>query len=1253
MISHIIAASTPILLITMATNIVHWNMQGFRSHYADLRTLLAHTNAVIMCLQETRMPTSIPLPPRGFQMYHKAGPPGRDSLDHGGVAILVKNSIGHTHHPLQTGLQAVAIRCHLDRQYTVCSLYLPPSQAVQLIDLLELIVQLTPPFFLLGDFNARHQAWGDTTTNQKGQIVEGLLQQEDCTILNDGRPTHFHSATNTYSCIDLSICSASLLHMFSWQVHDDLYQSDHFPVIISQEDTSAIATTPRYKFDCADWSIFGRAAACTMELQAFPTVDEALSYFTALIIEAADRAIPKTADVIRTRPVPWWNRALRDAHAAKKKATRRYRRTQLVTDKIALQRARAQFRYLQRTARTTSWQSYVSSINTDTPINKVWQRVKKIQGRYVGMHRPVLQGTAGLVTDPKEVANIFGEALSNISRGPQSPTFLRYKRNMEASPVNFPDDDGSDYNIFFTQAEMTAALRSSSNTAAGGDNIHYSMLRNLPEVSLSFLLALFNRIWSEGIFPQTWREAIVLPFLKKGKDAQHPSSYRPIALTSCVCKLLERMVNSRLMWYLEEQSFLHGSQYGFRRHRCTTDALVRLDNFIKIAFARKEHVVAVFFDVEKAYDTTWRHNILQTLHEAGLCGPLPRFLQNFLQDRVMRVRVGNTLSDQYHQYEGVPQGSVLSCSLFAVAINGLASCLPAYVESSLYVDDFAIFTKSSSLPAAERRIQLAVNKAQDWTQKHGFIFSTPKTVCVHFTRVRGVFPPLTLTLHNVAIKQTEVTKFLGLVLDSRLTYVPHLKDLRQRCLSSMQLMKCLSHFKWGADRSILVHIYRALIRSRLDYACQIYASATRTALKMIDPVHHQALRLATGAFRSTPVVSLYAETGEPSLTHRRDKLSLQLYVRLLSMPGTPAHTSATASDSDHLFQGNGRLHTTYGFRVRQLLLTLDADAPRVMRSLSHHRPPHTFDPPSVCSDLFGTVKTRLSSSDLRSTFERHALVHYGALAVYTDGSKCDDGVGCAAVFPCRDITSRLPAAASIYTAELRAILSALAYMVRLKGVMFVIHSDSRSALQAISDPFTKHPVVYEIHRWIRMLQDAGKSLTFCWVPSHVGIAGNERADTKAREAISGHYVAPILLPHRDYYPHFASLLWNRWLSEWRNVGANKLRSIKSGISVWSTACRSNRYQEVILARLRLGHTKLTHSHLMCGDQAPYCVSCIVPLTVVHMLTECPEYVEQRRRCYNVDGLQRRIPLSAVLRDEEVAVSQLFTFLSTTGLLSQL
>ena len=322
-----------------------------------------------------------------------------------------------------------------------------------------------------------------------------------------------------------------------------------------------------------------------------------------MVIGSTLESVPKTKGILKTRRVPWWNIELAAAIIDKKTALRLYRRTKLVNDKIAFNRARAKVRYLIKSSTTISWKKYVSSINEKTPLGRVWAKIGKIRGKRTGIRKPILETDNGTVADPKEVANIFGDALSEISEGCKIPQFQRLKRTAETRPLSFAHGEDEVYNVPFKMAELDNALKLSANTSPGDDGVYYLMIRHLPELSMIFLLALFNRIWYEGVFPTTWRTAVVIPFAKPGKDPSDPDNYRPIALTSCICKLLERIVNVRLVFTLEQANIISRSQYGFRRNRSTTDVLARIDSFIKGAFARREHVVAFFL-------TSQRHTTL-------------------------------------------------------------------------------------------------------------------------------------------------------------------------------------------------------------------------------------------------------------------------------------------------------------------------------------------------------------------------------------------------------------------------------------------------------------------------------------------------------------------------------------------------------------------------------------------------------------------------------------------------------------------
>ena len=216
------------------------------------------------------------------------------------------------------------------------------------------------------------------------------------------------------------------------------------------------------------------------------------------------------------------------------------------------------------------------------------------------------------------------------------------------------------------------------------------MLKHLPPNAVNTLLETLNNIWFAGNFPPIWRTSTVIPIPKPAKDSSDPNNYRPIALTSCLCKVVERMVNNRLVWLLERNKLITRLQCGLSKQRSTTDHLVRLESFIREAFIQLQHAVAVFFYLEKPYDCTctWKYCIMKDLHQAGLRGRLPCFIEGFLKNRQFSVRLGACLSGMFDQEMGVPQGSVLSVILFVLKINSIVKAMSPGVECSLYVDDF-------------------------------------------------------------------------------------------------------------------------------------------------------------------------------------------------------------------------------------------------------------------------------------------------------------------------------------------------------------------------------------------------------------------------------------------------------------------------------------------------------------------------------------------------------------------------------------
>ena len=196
------------------------------------------------------------------------------------------------------------------------------------------------------------------------------------------------------------------------------------------------------------------------------------------------------------------------------------------------------------------------------------------------------------------------------------------------------------------------------------------------------------------------------------------------------------MINDRLVCFLESYNLISGNQAGFRKNYSTNDHFVRVESFIRDAFVKQEHCVAIFFYLEKAYDTTWKYGIMKDLHDIGLRGRLPKFISNFLSDRSFNIRIGSTLSYTFEKDQGVPQGSIISHTLFNIKINNLVKSVKD-IDSSLYVADFGIFCKSKNMENIEFRLQSCLNKVETWATENGFKFSKTKNPVCSFLSVKG------------------------------------------------------------------------------------------------------------------------------------------------------------------------------------------------------------------------------------------------------------------------------------------------------------------------------------------------------------------------------------------------------------------------------------------------------------------------------------------------------------------------------------
>ena len=801
--------------------------------------------------------------------------------------VLIKKFIHYEEEDLldYLNLELIAFKIKLNyKELTVISYYNPPDIRIS-ENIFIILAKHKKNFLIIGDLNAKLTATGCKQQNSNGDVLEKILCEHDCIVLNNKIPT-YHSFTGTSSDIlDLAISSSSCFEsLVKFEVlSNDEMTSDHAPVVLEfqtnckgdQTGSKMTNNWPKtFNFNKANWDTFKKSLPTGIPVEIANDVERLNDYVVKSLLKAASVAIPlKFQKTTAKQSLP--------LHILLLIKKRKFYRKKVKKHEL---NAKTDYNYLTKKIReeisaleNTKWQSFLKKQGKNPVSSKpFWNKIKKFRGSSVANSIPVLKvGNVNYESDDSK-ANLFASLLKNTFSVETNEKFdSEFKKKVDKTTE---DHDYSKHgyktqNCFRLQ-DLNAMLKKLKPYAAPGpDGVHNQMLKNLTVEFRSILLNLINTTIKQSVIPKDWKTSIITMIPKKNSNSPNPKDYRPISLTSNLAKLTEKLLSCKLKDFLNVNKIIIKQQSGFRCHRQTKDNICFITQKIIEQFNRGKKAVGIFFDIASAFDKVWHNGIIYKLIKLNAPNFIIAWIKVFLENRSFCVRINNSMSEEEIISAGVPQGAAFSPLLFSIYINDIPILHKKNRDYSvLFADDLFYMNCFRKFGNAENHINKHLKNIENWLMKWRLQMAPHKCNYTIFSQFNGEeSSKLKLKLHNVNLTAAENPVFLGIRFDKSLTFKNQIKYLQDTCLNRLNFLKIVSKRKYGLSKKTLEYLYSSLIRSILEYSAILYPVISVANFNKINIIQNKAIKI----INRKPIFTSMSEivTSIENLTDRFDTLN--------------------------------------------------------------------------------------------------------------------------------------------------------------------------------------------------------------------------------------------------------------------------------------------------------------------------------------------------------------------------------------------
>ena len=418
--------------------------------------------------------------------------------------------------------------------------------------------------------------------------------------------------------------------------------------------------------------------------------------------------------------------------------------------------------------------------------------------------------------------------------------------------------------VKFTEEDVKNKLKNLRvDKSMGPDNLSPRLLREVCENIGYPLYILFRKSLSEGAVPQDWRTANVTPIYKAGSRIK-AENYRPISLTSVVCKILESLIRDTIVDHLENRFLLHDSQHGFRKGRsCLTNLLAFMDRVTGV-MDEGDSVDIIFLDFAKAFDKVPHQRLMSKLRSHGIGGELERWIGAWLTGRRQRVGVNGVMSGLRSVLSGVPQGSVLGPILFLVFINDLDCGIKNWILK--FADDTKIFGRVRGYEDS-LKLQRDLDRLLGWAEEWQMAFNIKKCKVMHVGKNVHAYEYKMLA-H--CLEEVQVEKDLGVLISADLKVSP---QCISACAKANKVLGMINRAIVNKTPEIMVQLYKTLVRPHLEYCSSAWSPHYQKDKELIERVQHRFTRMVPAVRGNTYPVRL-RKLNLWSLEERRNRADL-------------------------------------------------------------------------------------------------------------------------------------------------------------------------------------------------------------------------------------------------------------------------------------------------------------------------------------------------------------------------------------------